>query len=60
MNNELKNNSKTSSKSKYYVRTPLIGNEFKVCNELTDDVIAIFFTQQNALTFMYILNNQNK
>ena len=27
---------------KLYIRTPHTGNEYKVCDEITDDVIAIF------------------
>jgi len=38
-------------KLKLYVRTPLNGNEFKVCNELTDEVVAIFFNQQDAVNY---------
>jgi hypothetical protein len=37
---------------KMYVRTPLFGNEFKVCNELTDEIIAIFFNQNDALEYI--------
>ena len=35
-----------------YVRNPLHGNEFKVCDEITDEVVAIFFTQQDAIDFV--------
>lgn len=35
-----------------YVRTPLFGNEFKVCDELTDEVVAIFFTQESAEAYV--------
>jgi hypothetical protein len=35
-----------------YVRTPLHGNEFKVCDEITDEIIAIFFTQQDAVEYV--------
>jgi hypothetical protein len=41
----------TMEKLKLYVRTPLNGNEFKVCNELTDEVVAIFFNQQDAVNY---------
>lgn len=41
---------------KLYVRTPLHGNEFKVCNEITDEVIAVFFNQQEAID--YTLNTK--
>lgn len=37
---------------KLYLRTPLFGNEFKVCNELTDEVVAIFFSQKDAIEYM--------
>lgn len=39
---------------KLYLRTPHTGNEYKVCNEETDEVIAIFFNQQDALAFLGI------
>ena len=35
-----------------YVRTPLHGNEFKVCDEITDEVVAIFFNQQDAIDYV--------
>lgn len=35
-----------------YVRAPLHGNEFKVCDEITDEIIAIFFTQQDAVEYV--------
>ena len=35
-----------------YVKTPLHGNEFKVCDELTDEVVAIFFNQQDAVDYV--------
>jgi hypothetical protein len=35
-----------------YVRTSLFGNEFKVCDEITDEVIAIFFNQQDASDYV--------
>jgi hypothetical protein len=37
-----------------YVRTPLHGNEFKVCDEITDEVVAIFFNQQDAIDYVKI------
>lgn len=37
---------------KLYIRTPLHGNEFKVCNELTDEVVAIFFNQDDAIEYV--------
>jgi len=42
---------------KLYVRTPLLGNEFKVCNELTDEIVAIFYNQKDAVE--YIVFKQN-
>jgi hypothetical protein len=39
-------------KTMLYLRTPLHGNEFKVCDELTDEVIAIFFNQQDAIEYI--------
>lgn len=35
-----------------YVRTPHTGNEFKVCNEQTDETIAIFFSQEAAVNYI--------
>jgi hypothetical protein len=44
-----------------YVRTPLQGNEFKVCDEITDEVIAIFYTQQDAIDYVnWKCNKQTK
>jgi hypothetical protein len=37
---------------KLYLRTPLHGNEFKVCNEITDEVVAIFFCQEDAIDYI--------
>jgi len=48
---------------KLYVRTPLVGNEFKVCNEITDEVVAIFFTPQDAINYVNwkkIISNLNQ
>lgn len=42
---------------KLYLRTPLHGNEFKICNELTDQVIAIFYDQQEAINYINLLKN---
>ena len=44
---------------KAYLRTPLHGNEFKVCNELTDEVIAIFYNQQDAVNYINNLKQNN-
>jgi hypothetical protein len=52
-NNNLKQN---IMKTKYYLRTPLHGNEFKICNEITDEVIAIFFNQNDASIYLTFLN----
>jgi hypothetical protein len=41
-----------------YLRTPLHGNEFKVCDELTDEVIAIFFNQQDAIDYINFKTNK--
>jgi hypothetical protein len=40
-----------------YVRTPLFGNEFKVCNEITDEIVAIFFNQHDAIAYCELKNN---
>lgn len=40
-----------------YVRTPLFGNEFKVCDEITDEVIAIFFNQKDAIEYVNLKTN---
>ncbi len=42
---------------KLYLRIPLHGNEFKICNELTDQVIAIFYDQQEAINYINLLKN---
>lgn len=35
-----------------YIRIPLYGNEFKICDEITDEVVAIFFNQQDAIDYV--------
>jgi hypothetical protein len=45
---------------KLYLRTPLFGNEFKVLDEITEEVIAIFYSQQNAIDYITLFTNQNK
>lgn len=45
---------------KLYLRTPLFGNEFKVLDEITEEVIAIFYSQQNAVDYITLFTNQNK
>jgi hypothetical protein len=35
-----------------YIRTPLFGNEFTVCDEITDEVVAIFYNQQDAVDYV--------
>lgn len=37
---------------KLYIRTPHKGNEFRVCDEITDEVIAIFFNQKDAIDYV--------
>ena len=39
-------------KTKMYLRTPLLGNEFKVCDEITDEVIAVFYNQEDAIEYI--------
>ena len=39
-------------KEKYYIRTPHTGNEFKVCKESNDEVIAIFYSQKDAIDYV--------
>jgi hypothetical protein len=41
-----------------YLRTPLHGNEFKVCDELTDEIIAIFYNQQDAIDYINFKTNK--
>lgn len=48
-----------NAKRKLYLRTPLLGNEFKVSDEITDEVIAVFYIQQNAIDYIALFNNQN-
>lgn len=43
---------------KLYVRTPLSGSEFKVCNEITDEVIAIFYNQNDAIEYCEFKNKR--
>jgi hypothetical protein len=45
---------------KLYLRTPLFGNEFVVLDEITEEVIAIFYSQQNAIDYITLFTNQNK
>ncbi len=40
---------------KLYLRTPLFGNEFKVLDEITEEVIATFYSQQNAVDYINYL-----
>ena len=42
-----------------YLRTPLFGNEFKVCDEITDEIIAIFFTQKDAIEYINFKTNKS-
>jgi hypothetical protein len=37
---------------KLYIRTPLTGNEFRVMDEITDEVIAIFYKQEDAVAYV--------
>jgi hypothetical protein len=39
-----------------YLKT--IGNEFKVCDELTDEIIAIFYNQQDAIDYINFKTNK--
>jgi hypothetical protein len=41
-----------------YLRMRLNGNKFKVCDELTDEVIAIFFNQQDAIEYINFKTNK--
>jgi hypothetical protein len=43
---------------KLYYRVPHTGNEFRVCNEVTDEVVAIFFDQQYAIEYVNFKNGQ--
>lgn len=43
-----------------YIRTPHTENEFKVCDELTDEVVAIFFTQQDAIEYVNFKTNKSQ
>jgi hypothetical protein len=42
-----------------YLRTPLFGNEFKVCDEITDEIIAIFFNQKDAIEYINLKTNKS-
>ena len=48
------------NKKMLYLRTPLFGNEFKVCDELTDEIIAIFFNQQDAIDYINFKTNKQR
>jgi hypothetical protein len=37
---------------KLYLRTPHTGNEFRVCNEVTDEVVAIFYNQKDGANYI--------
>jgi hypothetical protein len=41
-----------------YIRTLFNGNEFKVCDEITDEVVAIFYTQQDAIDYVNFKTNK--
>ncbi len=45
------------TKRKLYYRLPAFGNEFPVLDEITDEVIAIFFSQQDAIDYIKLLTN---
>ncbi len=47
-----KHNEEIKTNIMLYVRTSLHWNEFKVCDEITDEVVAIFFTQQDAIDYV--------
>jgi len=42
-----------------YLRTPLFGNEFKVCDEITDEIIAIFYNQKDAIEYINFKTNKS-
>lgn len=44
-------------KKKYYIRTVHGKNEFKICDEYTDEIIAIFYDQSLAIEYVNIINN---
>lgn len=54
--NQLKPNT-MKTKRKLYYRLPAFGNEFPVLDEITDEVIAIFFSQQDAIDYIKLLTN---
>lgn len=41
---------------KVYLRTPLHGHEYKVCNEHTDEIIAIFYNKELAIHYINYIN----
>ena len=49
-----------NTKRKLYYRTSLSGNEFVVLDEMNEEVIAIFYSQQNAIDYIALFNNQLK
>lgn len=44
---------------KLYLRTPHTGNEFRVCNEETDEIIAIFFNQKDGVNYIKMIEVLN-
>lgn len=45
-----------SRKIKLYVRTPFTGNEYRVSDEVTDEIKAIFFNQKDATDYIRFSN----
>ena len=45
---------------KLYYRVPHTGSEYRVCDELTDEVIAIFYNQQDAIDYVNWKNTLKK
>jgi len=43
----------------FYVQINLKGTRFKVCNEITNEVIAIFFNRNEAIKYAYNKNVQS-
>lgn len=47
-----------TEKTKLYIRTS--SDEHKVCDDLTDEVIAIFFNQKDAVEYTEIIKQRNE
>jgi hypothetical protein len=54
----MQNNYLKLSKLQIMLYLKTIDNEFKVCDELTDEIIAIFYNQQDAIDYINFKTNK--